>query len=214
MTISSPPRFAQAMLESLGAAPEFRDAILGDLAQEFAARSDRYGKHAAQLWYYREALRTAPHLVRNWIGSAGLKEARRLLNVVGLSYVLTLMIQTVMAFGVSATWTAAREGLGLPAASTSVIVGGALLLTLTRPVIAGYIAASLSDESPMIAAIATGFTWVMVSVITTLVSHLTVSLGATAVRVPLWTMGFGILTILVGSLAGGSLQVLRRARAA
>ena len=42
-----PPRVAEAVLESLGAQPEFRDDVLGDLAEELAIRAGWDGERAA-----------------------------------------------------------------------------------------------------------------------------------------------------------------------
>ena len=52
-------------LLTLGADPAFVDAVLGDLAEESAARAARDGVGAARRWYAREALHAAPHLVRH-----------------------------------------------------------------------------------------------------------------------------------------------------
>ena len=60
------PRRVEALLQSLGADPEFADDVLGDLAEEFEVRCRWDGALAARRWYYREAVRTAPHLLRDW----------------------------------------------------------------------------------------------------------------------------------------------------
>lgn len=46
-----------------GADPALVDAILGDLAEEFAERMARDGVARARWWYASEAMRSAPHLV-------------------------------------------------------------------------------------------------------------------------------------------------------
>lgn len=48
---------------ALGAEPAFAEAVLGDLAEEYALRAARDGVGGARQWYAREALRSAPHLV-------------------------------------------------------------------------------------------------------------------------------------------------------
>jgi|SRR5688500_1987509 len=49
--MTRPPRLAEAILESLGAQPEFRDDVLGDLAEELAIRSAWDGEREARRWY-------------------------------------------------------------------------------------------------------------------------------------------------------------------
>jgi len=53
----------ERLLRRVGADPAFVEAVLGDLAEERAARSEIHGARAARWWYVREALRSAPHLV-------------------------------------------------------------------------------------------------------------------------------------------------------
>jgi hypothetical protein len=57
------PSKLERLLHLLGADPEFVDAVLGDLAEEHAARAKADGARAARWWYGRELLRSAPHLV-------------------------------------------------------------------------------------------------------------------------------------------------------
>jgi putative ABC transport system permease protein len=57
-----PPRLAQAFLARL-VPPGDRDAVLGDLAEEFAARVARDGRTSARRWYWRQLKRsTGPTL--------------------------------------------------------------------------------------------------------------------------------------------------------
>ncbi len=56
---------SERVLLALGADPVFIEAVLGDLAEEHAARAERDGVGVARLWYAREALRSAPFVVRN-----------------------------------------------------------------------------------------------------------------------------------------------------
>ncbi|HEU4565169.1 MAG TPA: permease prefix domain 2-containing transporter [Gemmatimonadaceae bacterium] len=60
---ASPP--AEALLRAIGAEPAFAEAVLGDLAEEYALRASRDGEAAARWWYAREALRSTPHLIRS-----------------------------------------------------------------------------------------------------------------------------------------------------
>ena len=66
---TSPPA-VERMLQALGADPAFAESVLGDLTEEYAMRAARDGRSAARLWYVREALRSAPHLVGSCIRHA------------------------------------------------------------------------------------------------------------------------------------------------
>ena len=67
---SAPPRSSEPLmariLRHLGADPEFADAVLGDLAEEYTYRTERDGRNSARWWYAGEAIRSAPHFVRSW----------------------------------------------------------------------------------------------------------------------------------------------------
>jgi hypothetical protein len=88
----TPPRTAERLLGSLGARPEFRDPLLGDMDEEYADRVRRHGEQAARRWYWRESLRTAPHLVHDWRRSLAARDVRRLGSVVLASYCFTMML--------------------------------------------------------------------------------------------------------------------------
>jgi hypothetical protein len=52
------------------------DHVLGDLAEEFVVRVARDGAFAAWVWYHGEALRTAPHLLGDWLRQLRARDAR------------------------------------------------------------------------------------------------------------------------------------------
>jgi hypothetical protein len=60
-----PRSLPERLLLRLHADPAFAEAVLGDLEEEYALRAAQHGGRAARRWYAREALRSAPHLVRN-----------------------------------------------------------------------------------------------------------------------------------------------------
>ena len=163
MSQISPPQVAEALLESFGADEEFTDAILGDLAQEYTQRVERYGATAARLWYYRQAVLASPPLLRNWLSSARWSDGRRLLNVAGLAYVTTLMINALLFFGGSAVGSTL---LPKPVWST-VVSTSAVVLMFVTPFVGGYLAASFEEAKPMIAALALAFFWGVLQVLAT-----------------------------------------------
>ena len=61
----------ERLLGALGAHSSFADAVLGDLAEERALRTERQGHVRAQLWYAHEAARAVPHLLWNAVRHGG-----------------------------------------------------------------------------------------------------------------------------------------------
>ena len=56
MTTSPPPRAAERMLRAAIRNPEWREAIVGDLQEEFVSIAARRGVAVARRWYWRQAL--------------------------------------------------------------------------------------------------------------------------------------------------------------
>ncbi|MBC7896153.1 MAG: hypothetical protein H7066_12130 [Cytophagaceae bacterium] len=83
-----PPRMAELLLEGFGADPGYRDAMLGDLAEEFGERVDRDGLAAARRWYARETVRSVWPVVRTWIRGLGWRDARHLFGLAVSSWLL------------------------------------------------------------------------------------------------------------------------------
>lgn len=88
----SPP-LPERVLLALGVDPDFAEAVLGDLAEEYALRALSDGAGAARWWYAREALRSAPHLVQNslrrWLRHLNPRERARLAAYLAAGIVLT-----------------------------------------------------------------------------------------------------------------------------
>ncbi len=81
------PRAARSpverLLERMGVDPVLVEAVLGDLAEEHAARAALEGAGAARWWYARELLRSAPHLA--WSALRRLDHVGRLRLAAGLA---------------------------------------------------------------------------------------------------------------------------------
>jgi hypothetical protein len=81
----SRPRLHSAMesfLVSVGADDIFVEAVLGDLAEEYAELSEHRGVALARLWYAGEALRSAPHVALYALRSGSPRARARLLACV------------------------------------------------------------------------------------------------------------------------------------
>jgi hypothetical protein len=81
---------SERLLSGLGADPEFIEAVLGDLAEEYAERRERDGVGVARAWYAREWLRTAPHIVRSAIRHSPRARARAAMLLALLALTVTL----------------------------------------------------------------------------------------------------------------------------
>ena len=65
-----PPRLAAALL-SVAVDPRRRDAVLGDLAEEYGERASETGRVRARLWYWLQVLGSIPPLLGRRIAVAG-----------------------------------------------------------------------------------------------------------------------------------------------
>jgi len=213
MTETHPPRFGEALLESFGADVEFRDAIIGDLAQEHAQRVERYGERPARLWYYREALFAMPHLLRSALKNASFADARRMLNVAGLAYLSTMAIEIALSLAVLAVFgplpwmkTVYASPVGRWVAMLAVGSFG--------PVCAGYLAATFEEKRPMLAALSLGVIWTVLAIVASVVIVLLLDPHPAGWFVPTTMVRLLFIPFIVAaSLIGGTLRVRRASRA-
>ncbi|MGZ3373770.1 MAG: hypothetical protein ACXU9Z_10840 [Gemmatimonadaceae bacterium] len=97
--LASPPKTNSALLTdralvALGGDPAFIADLLGDLSEEYKYRAAHDGVCAARLWYARELVRSAPHLVWNAIRH-GTPAARARLAASILAVVVTFSVLTL-----------------------------------------------------------------------------------------------------------------------
>ena len=152
-----PPRFAEVLLESLGAEASFLEPLLGDLAEGFALRVERDGVGAARRWYYRESVRATPHLLGDWRRSLRAPDIRHLAGVMLSSFCFTmtlLFLAAELAAGAASAMEFSPRALSAPLLpALSVLIG------VTCTVMGGYIAAWLDRRAPLVSAVALGLTW-------------------------------------------------------
>ena len=199
--MSTHPRHVEVLLSSLGARSEFGDALIGDLAEDFALRAERDGARAARRWYYRQALRAIPHLVRSWWETARARDVRRILGVAATSYIMVLMIGlVVISSGISVA-----SALGVPKPgpewiSLPSVRAGILILGCLETGLAGYIAAWLDARTPMFSAAVLGLVWATLQFVQS---------GSPAIHLPLWSRFAATTIALVGPIAGGMLRLAK-----
>jgi hypothetical protein len=103
----------ERLLCALGADPGFVQALLGDLAEERAARSADHGARSARCWYVREALRSSPYLVASAArGASWRRRATALLCLGVLAFAVTFAVRRILANGGAPAQLLANGGGG------------------------------------------------------------------------------------------------------
>ena len=201
----APPVTIERVLEALSARTDFRDGVLGDLAEEFELRADRDGEAVARRWYAAEALRAAPHLVGDWARGLRKPEFLHLANVVFASFVfaetllfffeLSLVTLLNLVHVTPVMLTPSTVGPLAPALGLSFIAIGALM--------GGCIAAWLDEKAPLVSAIALGAVWTCVLMLSAVIG----SAWAGGSSVPAWYPLCAALVMLSGTTFGGVLYL-------
>jgi hypothetical protein len=204
----APPRTAELLLESLGADRALSDAVLGDMAEEFAQRVAYDGPHAARRWYWRESLSTMPHLLRAWRRDVGARGVAHLAGVIVTSYVLMSVATLLLSAPalVVLGWVGLTPIELLQLRGTPTFLAANTLLGAVITVLGGSLAASLHDRAPIVSALALG--------VAVAIANVTVgAFSDVAAAAPLWLRVVTPLMLIAGSVAGGVLHVRARARA-
>jgi hypothetical protein len=196
--MTTPPRTPELLLESLGATTQFREPLLGDLTEEFTARAEQDGHGAARRWYYREALRAAPHLLQNGIRGLRARDVRHIAGVVFASYCFVMMLAffasmiggAIMATGQIAPGRFAQPGDPLFYVGYAIGFGCA--------VTGGVIAAWLDRRMPLLSALALGVVWAGAGIAVTTIA------GGADIG---WLRAVAPLGIFIGTTIGGVLRV-------
>ena len=109
----------ERILQNLGAQREFTDSILGDLAEQRANLAIAHGAAAAQRWYVREALRSAPHLLWNAVRYGGPPGHAR---VAAMIAVMAIAPVAILAANLFSDGPPARLVTGTPGATAALIM--------------------------------------------------------------------------------------------
>jgi len=198
MSNSLVPRTAERILEALGANTDFREAVIGDLAEELELRASLDGEHAARRWYWRESLRVAPHLLRDWWRGLSRTDVWYFARAVVGTMAATVVFEFALKMGT--LWLGLYDGLFRRAASEGFLPLAALMLvwTMLDGLFAGCVAARLGRRAPLatVLTVATAGALVMIPVLA---------------QQPLIALLFRIVnlgTFAAGMLAGGVLATL------
>ncbi len=202
----APPRAAERILEALGARSEFADALLGDLAEEYAERAAHEGARAARRWYWAETWRSGPHIARNWARGLGLRGWRHAAGVMASAYALmlvTLMVPLGLVMSIMYAY-GVRPGPHAPSiASVSFVltvgaVGGAL---------SGYYTAWLERRAPLACAAILAIVLGAFPIVALTANMPSTLHGPAALQ---WLQPF---VVSLSTLAGGLLRVTRHSEA-
>ena len=204
--MTAPPRTIERLLAGLGAKPDFRNAVLGDLAEEFASRVEADGIESATRWYRREAVRAVPHLLRSWLRGARLGDIGHIAGVIATAY--TGMSDHVRHSRRSDRRRRASAGLPGPdryrrrSLESTAILSCLMLFGLILGAVAGYLAAWLDSRAPLITAAAFGAGILLVQFVA---RH--VFAGPMPMPYPTWYLMGAPLMGFIGTIVGGILRV-------
>jgi hypothetical protein len=199
MSDSSAPRGAERLLEALGADTDFRDSVIGDLAEEFEIHLQWDGPKAARRWYYRESLRLAPYLLRDWWRNLTWKRVGYFANVVLSSSLAVSVLDFLLRLGVFGLLSLTGTPVDALARS-AVFVAMMLVWTLCEGAFAGFVAARIGHRAPLPSAILVALTWM----------GLMIRSGWHGV--PPWFLALNVTMMVAGTIAGGAIPALRSAR--
>jgi hypothetical protein len=202
----APPRTTERLLAGLGAQPDFRNAVLGDLAEEFASRVETDGIESATRWYRREAVRAVPHLFRSWLRGVRLGDVGHIAGVIITVYVRLAAIALILGgVIVGVVQVLGYQDRSLPWSNllaSSMILSCLLLFGGVFSTLAGYLAAGLDSRAPLVTAASFG-TLLLLGAL--LVPHM-FSVPVPS-RFPTWYLTAVPIVEFLGTIVGGVLRV-------
>lgn len=203
---NAPPALAECAVEVLVADGALRDAVLGDLAEEFAARCARDGAVRARAWYRAQAFGSMPHLLAAcwWRGGSpsGGRRGAALLAAVAGSYVALQFLHQVAQLAAGLLLARASPGTqgvgGWAFAACSIVAG------FGSAVLGGDLAGRAFPRAPLAAALTLAIACGVLAIL-----GMMINAGIT----PLWYWGVLQLVLLpVGACGRGLLRARARPR--
>lgn len=203
---SGPPALVECVVGALVSDDALRDALLGDLAEEFAARRAEHGAAPARAWYRAQVLGSVPHLlVAAWRRGDGGRPARRtaaLLAAVAGSYLALQLLHQAAQWAAGLLLPRAAPGApavaGWPFATCSIVAG------FGAAVFGGDLAGRTFPRAPLVAALTLALACGALAV-----TGMLINAGVT----PLWYWGALQLVLLpLGACVGGLLRARARTR--
>jgi hypothetical protein len=208
----SRPPFAQRLLLGLLTDPALEDAILGDLTEEWRTRITRDGRTAANLWYWGQAIRTMPHLLRIWCVNATSRDVRLrlagILVVFGIAAIpaVATHVMTNMSLAVARVMLGSLSAVdgGMPLTLNWLeIVGFPLAVSAICALAGAYVLGSRPRVAPLVSVFWLGTTWIALSAALPL-----------ALRWPSWYVVALPAVLAIATASGGILAMLQPFHAA
>jgi len=169
MSRSSPPTFACWLLKTVVPTP-YREAILGDLIEEYTLRTESTSRFSASRWFWSQTCRSVPSMV--W---SSLRSRNCLMSMsIAMSVYIVMEILAYAADLTISKWVA-------PQPTTHVILAPIIFLTTTA--IGGCVAARFRPGATIVLAL-----MVMITV------AISIDLKVCTIPVP-WWYEFGFLTL-------------------
>ena len=137
------PRYAKVIVDVVTADLPYRDAIRGDLDEEFARRAADRGIGRARCWYLAETARTSMSLLRHTHISPG--AGVKILLTVGAAYMAVLGADRFVTFVIWRERASLAPIAGRLAALSCLVLAGAT---------AGWSVARVTRRPPLVGAIA------------------------------------------------------------
>ena len=199
--MTAPPRTIERLLAGLGAKPDFRNAVLGDLAEEFTSRVETDGVEAATRWYRREAVRAVPHLLLSWVRGARRDDITHLAGVIATAYTGMLILGLVaggVLVGIVRAMGYAGPLFQLSIAGSTAILSGMMVFALVVGGGAGFLAAWLDSRAPLVTSATFG---TLMLVVAFTAQH--AFGGAASRQFPTWYLAGSPILEFIGAIAGG-----------
>jgi hypothetical protein len=202
------PPFAERLLLGFLSDPALGDAILGDLTEEWRTRIARDGRISADLWYWGQAIRTMPHLLRDWCVNATRRDVRlRLAGILVVFGIAALPVATAhvmanislaVAQVMLGSLSAASDG-GRPLTLNWLEIAGSPLAVSAICALAGaYVLGSRTRIAPLVSVCWLGAAWIAVSAALPF-----------ALRWPSWYFVAFPAVLTLATASGGILATLR-----
>lgn len=188
------PNGVHRIISAIAGSPEVRDAMLGDLDEEYQVRAERNGIGAANRWCWREAVRSLFGALRHSVPN---------LSATFTSVLPAMLWGSVIAFLASVALSAVTYPVTLyaPFDKAVILTGLSIVVRFTTAIMGGYEAARVGTKAPLWSAVAAGLfpTAVLFSI-----AALTVIPSQVGVMVLVSTVAN--IVLVPASLAGGILQ--------
>jgi hypothetical protein len=195
------PNGAHRIISAIAANPEVREAMLGDLDEEYQIRAERDGIAAANRWCRREAVRSLFGALRHSVPN---------LSTIFSSVLPAMLWGSTIAFlaSLAVTLVISPVTLFAPFNTAAAVTGLSIVARFTTSIMGGYEAARVGTKAPLWSAVAAGLFPTAV-----LYSIAALTLIPSRVGVTVLVSAVANILLVPGSLAGGILyQAQQRAK--